>query len=229
MKNYVQPGKTVTVAAPATVSSGKGVLVGGIFGIAGFDAAAAADVEIATEGVFDIDKVSAQAWSQGDAIYWDNAAKLATTVVAAGNVPIGHALLAAANPSGTGRVRLEHAAAGGQGAIALNPVVTLTDGDSGYVVSPVAGKITRIESVLLGGAVVTNNAVVTGKIGAAGAGVAITGGALTVTASGSAAGDIDTASPTALNTVAVGSLIYFTVSGTPGGGRTAQMSIQITP
>ena len=105
----------------------------------------------------------------------------------------------------------------------LNSVVSLTDGTTGHVVAPFAGTISNIRSVLLGGAVTTNDAIVTGKIG----GVAITNGALTVTASGSAIGDMDTCTPTALNTVAAGDVISFTVSNTPGGSRTAQMSISV--
>ncbi len=228
MKNFVQPGNTLTLVAPYTVVSGAGLLVGNIFGVASADAASGADVEAVAEGVFDLAKVSAQAWAQGDPIYWDDSAKLCTTTAGA-NTPIGHATAIAANPSSTGRVRLGHGPAGAAGPTNLQVTVALTDGDSGYVVSPVAGDITRLDSVLLGGAVTTNDAVVTGKIGAAGAGVAITNGVITVTAAGSAIGDKDTASPTAANAVAAGDLIYFTVSGTPGGSRTANVSILIAP
>lgn len=227
-KNYVQAGETLTLLAPADVLSGAGVQVGNLFGIAQYDALSGAEVEVAMCGVFDIAKVSAQAWAAGDPIYWDNTAKLATTTAAA-NMPIGHAVLIAANPSATGRVRLNAGPAGAAGPTTLNTTVALTNGDSGYVVSPVDGDITRLDSVLLGGAVTTNDAVVTGKIGAAGAGVPITNGVITITASGSAIGDKDTASPTAANTVAAGDLIYFTVSGTPGGSRTATVSILISP
>ena len=34
MKNFIQPGNTITLAAPAAVTSGSGLLVGAIFGIA---------------------------------------------------------------------------------------------------------------------------------------------------------------------------------------------------
>ena len=34
MKNYVQPGKTITLAAPYAVAAGDGLLVGAIFGVA---------------------------------------------------------------------------------------------------------------------------------------------------------------------------------------------------
>ena len=39
MKNYFQPGHTITLTAPAAVTSGGGLLVGAIFGIAAHDAA----------------------------------------------------------------------------------------------------------------------------------------------------------------------------------------------
>lgn len=105
-KNYVQPGSVVTVTAPVGgMKSGDAVLVGSLFGVAAFDAAEGADVEINTTGVYDVAKVSAQAWTVGAPIYWDVAAKLATTN-AAGNTLIGVALAVAANPSAIGRVRL---------------------------------------------------------------------------------------------------------------------------
>ena len=34
MKNYVQPGNTITLTAPYAVVSGDGLLVGSIFGVA---------------------------------------------------------------------------------------------------------------------------------------------------------------------------------------------------
>ena len=40
MKNYVQPGNTITLTAPYAVASGDGLLVGSIFGIAAGAAAA---------------------------------------------------------------------------------------------------------------------------------------------------------------------------------------------
>ncbi len=104
MKNFIQPGVTIKVTAPATVSSGDGVLVGNLFGIAVTDAGSGDDVEIMTEGVFDIAKVSAQAWAVGDIIYWDDGAGNATT--ADTNVAIGVCTAVAANPTSTGYVRL---------------------------------------------------------------------------------------------------------------------------
>lgn len=39
MKNYVQPGESITLTAAAAASSGEGVLVNSLFGIASGDAA----------------------------------------------------------------------------------------------------------------------------------------------------------------------------------------------
>ena len=60
-------------------------------------------------GVFDLPKTSAQAWTAGAPIYWDPAEAEATSAADAGNVLIGCAAAAAANPSATGRVRLNGA------------------------------------------------------------------------------------------------------------------------
>jgi predicted RecA/RadA family phage recombinase len=108
MKNFIQPGNVITVTAPAGgVLSGAGLLVGSLFGIANGKAAQDEDVELSLTGVYALPKVSAQAWTQGAKIYWDNATKLATTAAAAGaNALIGVATKAAANPSAEGEVRL---------------------------------------------------------------------------------------------------------------------------
>jgi hypothetical protein len=75
---------------------------------------------------------------------------------------------------------------------------------------PVAGTITRIASRLNGAALTTGNATITGAIAA----TPITDGAITITQGGSAEGDLDAVTPSAANTVAVGSNLNFTVGGT---------------
>lgn len=77
-------------------------------------------------------------------------------------------------------------------------------------VAPAAGTITKVRSVLLGAALTTGDCTLTGKINT----VAITNGALTVTQSGSAIGDVDVATPTAARTVAAGDFVEFLVGGT---------------
>src|SRR4051812_45718125 len=98
MKNFVQPGDTITLTAPYARTSGQGALVGSIFGIAVNDVANGASGEFLTEGVVDLDKVSAQAWAVGNLIYWDDAAKLSTTVPTS-NKLIGVAVAVAGNPT----------------------------------------------------------------------------------------------------------------------------------
>lgn len=60
MKNYVQPGNTITLTAPDTVASGDGLIVGSIFGVA----AIGESVETALVGV----AVEAVATGAGDTI-----------------------------------------------------------------------------------------------------------------------------------------------------------------
>ena len=108
MKNYINEGKTLSLAAPYAVTSGSGLEVGSIFGVASNDAASGADVEAVTEGVFSLAKNSAEAWTVGELLYWDNTNKV-VTATSTGNKLIGVATAAAANPSSTGYVRLNGA------------------------------------------------------------------------------------------------------------------------
>jgi predicted RecA/RadA family phage recombinase len=110
MKNYVQPGATLTLTAPYAVTSGDGLLVGSIFGVAAGDAASGATVEAALTGVFDLTKIGSQAWTVGAKVYWDDTNKRCTTV-ATDNTLIGVAVEAVAGGAGDtiGRVRLNAA------------------------------------------------------------------------------------------------------------------------
>ena len=107
MKNFVQPGDTITLTAPYAVASGDGLLVGSIFGVAAGTAALGESVETALTGVFDITKIGSQAWTVGALVYWDDANRRCTTVATA-NLLIGVAAAAVAGGAGntTGRVRL---------------------------------------------------------------------------------------------------------------------------
>ena len=107
MKNYVQPGNTITLTAPYAVASGDGLLVGSIFGVAAGTAAIGEAVEAALTGIYDLKKVASQAWAAGDKVYWDNTAKEATKTTTS-NTLIGVAVVAVAGGAGDtiGRVRL---------------------------------------------------------------------------------------------------------------------------
>jgi len=105
MQNYVQPGEALTLTAPYAVSSGDGLLVGSLFGVACFDAANAATVEAQTVGVYTLAKATGETWSVGERIYWDDTNKECTTT-STSNTLIGVATAAAGTSATTGDVRL---------------------------------------------------------------------------------------------------------------------------
>lgn len=105
MKNFVQAGENITVTATAAATSGEGVKVGELFGIAAGDAAIGGDLDLVTVGVFEMPKVNTDDIAVGDAVYFRTADGLVTKT-ASGNTKVGIAVTAAGNPSGTVNVRL---------------------------------------------------------------------------------------------------------------------------
>ena len=105
MRNFVQPGDNLTVTAASAVSSGDGVKLGNIFGIASGDVATGEPLVLVTTGVFELPQVSTDELAVGDAAYW-KAADTAVTSTASGNTKIGVAVAAAGNPSGAVHIRL---------------------------------------------------------------------------------------------------------------------------
>ena len=106
MKNFVQPGQYgLTIVAPAGgVTAGELVIVGALYGVAACDAAAGAQVEIATEGVYDLAK------NPPDALVAGAVAKIAgagnNVVAAGGTLGIGWVVQTAAAGTTTVRVKL---------------------------------------------------------------------------------------------------------------------------
>lgn len=92
-----------------------------------------------------------------------------------------------------------------------------------YMVLPVDCTITRLRSAL-GGALTVGNATVTAAI----AGTPVTNGALTITQAGSAAGDVDIATPTAANAGTAGQLLTLTVGGTNTAAVGAFVIVELT-
>ncbi len=74
MKNYLQEGDVITLAAPADVASGDVVAVGSLVGIAVTDAASGENVAIACSGVFSVPVASADDVTVGAPLYWDGSA-----------------------------------------------------------------------------------------------------------------------------------------------------------
>lgn len=106
MKNYVQPGDVLTLVAGAGgVVSGAFKVIGALFGVVATSAAEGEEYELAIGGVYELPKTAAQAWTVGALIYWD-AGNSVMTSTAGTNLPVGIAAAAAANPSGSGQVRL---------------------------------------------------------------------------------------------------------------------------
>lgn len=107
MKNSRSEGDVLTLVAPSGgVVSGVPVLIGGLLVVPQASAAVGELFAGEVRGVLELSKVSAQAWSQLVKLYWDDTAKLVTTVTGS-NTVIGVAAAVADNPSATGLVRLD--------------------------------------------------------------------------------------------------------------------------
>ena len=229
MRNYVQPGGTLTLTAPYAVASGDGLLVGSIFGVASGAAAIGNAVEASTEGVYELAKVGAQAWTAGAAIHWDDAARKATSV-SAGNSFIGYAVEGAANPSDTGAVKLVHAAGASVVADRVSVQIAIPDLDEvtpAYAVAPIAGTVTNIYTVVqpdaTGTAPVAAETTLTCSIG----GTPITDGVVTI-AGGAAVGETDSATPSAANTVTAGAVLSAVSSGADTADHPCTVVFEIT-
>jgi predicted RecA/RadA family phage recombinase len=98
-------GRLPEVTAPYAVTSGQGVLVGALFGIAQTDALISTPVTIDTRGVYDITKLTTDAPTVGARLYWDNTNRRLTTT-ASGNTLVGVCLQAPATNAPTVVCRL---------------------------------------------------------------------------------------------------------------------------
>ncbi|MEM0978419.1 MAG: capsid cement protein [Pseudomonadota bacterium] len=101
MKNYVQPGDTVTISAPDTIDAGEIVQIGALIGIAATDAAIGDPLAIAVSGVFDLAKGS-DVFATGDEV---EAAGGEVVPLTSGTV-VGVIVADAAAGDATARVRL---------------------------------------------------------------------------------------------------------------------------
>jgi predicted RecA/RadA family phage recombinase len=101
MKNFIQPGNTVTFTADtAGVSSGDGVLFGSLFGVACTDADGGEEYEAQVVGVFSLAKDSSSI-DAGAKVYWSG-----RNCSGSGSDLIGCAVEAAATDDTTVKVRL---------------------------------------------------------------------------------------------------------------------------
>jgi len=103
---YQEDGTVIDIAeAPYTVTAGQALKVGMIVGIALGDATISTPVTVKRTGVFLVAKTSAQAWAQGQGVYWNDGSRVFTTS-GTGGIYVGFAAVAADNPSSTGYVCL---------------------------------------------------------------------------------------------------------------------------
>jgi len=104
VKNSIQDGDVLALAAPYAVSSGGGALIGSIFGVA---VTALANAEVGSfqlEGVYTLPKATGAA-TLGAKCYWDNTNKN-VTATASTNTLIGVFVAAYASGDATANVRL---------------------------------------------------------------------------------------------------------------------------
>ncbi|MGQ0610812.1 MAG: capsid cement protein [Paracoccaceae bacterium] len=107
MKNHIQKGDVITVAAPAGgIGAGEGAIIGNIFGVAAFAAAVGEPVELATTGVYQLPKATTAVLTLGARVAWDNTAKN-INVPGTGRFPAGIATEAAGNGITSVAVRLD--------------------------------------------------------------------------------------------------------------------------
>lgn len=106
MKNFVQEGDVITVAAPYALASGDGALIGSIFGVATNAAANGASVELFVDtGVVALSCLAADTGTVGTKMYWDNTNRR-LTVTATSNSLVGALTVAKLAAEVTATVRL---------------------------------------------------------------------------------------------------------------------------
>lgn len=226
MQNFIQPGNTVSLTAPAGgVASGGAVLAGGLFGVAATATDEGAPVECAVAGVFRLPAAAADTFTQGGRVFWDAAAGAITTV-AAGNPAVGTVLVPAGPGAATVIVRLDPA--GGSAApVPVHVTARLADvstAGSVFVPAPVTGTITAAWATLQG-AITVADATLSLSI----AGTPVTGGAITLPFDGSAAGTTAGCTPTADNAVTAGQAIEIASDGGSTDTAAAEIVIAILP
>ncbi len=220
MNNFIQPGDILPLTAPGGgVTSGTPVQIGQLLCIPVADAAATEAFQGQVRGVFTLPKTSAQAWTEGALVYWDDTASEVTTV-ADGNLPIGHAAAAAANPSDTGSVRIDPGAQGlAAGTSAASTVIYDHADDVGTNEAIAASGVARVVTVSV---IITETLAGTTTTPIFEVGIG-SDPDLFLTFNAGNAGDTLQAS----GTLAAGEALNVTVTDGTGGGEAGKASIQV--
>lgn len=107
MKTFIQNGDVITVTAPTGgLTSGDGVIVGALFGIATFTAAEGEAAEIATRGIYELPKEPTAVIAAGAQVAWDATANQ-INLPGTGLYPVGIATEPAGDGVVTVQVRLD--------------------------------------------------------------------------------------------------------------------------
>jgi len=78
MNNFVHDGHILELIAPYEIMSGDGLMQGHLFGIARSWSRKGDPVSVSTAGVFDLRRQAEDHWDVGEAIYWNDAARIFT-------------------------------------------------------------------------------------------------------------------------------------------------------
>ena len=180
------------------------------------------------EHIFQTDDTKAVVKASGYFNAFVDIVKVGDLIHVAGDLdgtPYTCALMVDAN-DGTTVTVIENAFTPFPGVILSFPNISTKAADAGVIrqVAPFAGTIEKISSVL-NDVLATGDATLTAKIGATG----VTGGVITITESGSAAGDVDSVDPTALNIIAEDDVISVTGGGASTATGTATVNMLILP
>lgn len=226
MKNRIQPGARLDVAAPYALSPGEPFAVGQLFGVcSGVASDAGQLVVMFREGVYELPKAPTDVVAVGDKLYWDAGNKRLT------NQAVGPRCATAVAVAGNGVATVVadilgtlESSAGSPNEVEVSLNVDFADvsaASSQFVVSPIAGKIKRMDVVLQGA--IDADTTFTSKIG----GVAVTDGAATVESDASAAGTKASATPSAANAVAAGGAIEVACGGEGSAAVKATVTLHI--
>lgn len=141
-KTYIQDGETLRLTAPiGGVTNGVPILIGQFFGVPQQTALVGESFELMVEGVHSLPKPAGAgiSFAEGDACYWDSAAKKITSV-ATGHSFVGAATEAAGAAASTVNVRLNESTLDADSA-ALAAATTDTGGGAGN-----AGKLVKLDA-----------------------------------------------------------------------------------
>lgn len=132
-----------------------------------------------------------------------------------------------ASTAASGSVYVSNGAASGSWAwqpqVLTLDIATLNTVGNYYIVFPYNSTINKIYSVI-DATIATADKVLTASID----GVAVTNGVITITQSGSAAGDVDSCTPTAANTITAGTALKVAATGATTGDARCHLSIVYT-